>query len=181
MPPNTPPSAEVVKNALIALEGADTGSTSFKQWQSGQTDVGNAEADDDQDGASNLLEYALGTDPHSGVQNQARFRLEAVSTIDAVLARPALTHNDLRYTLEGSSDRQQWRKLSTSSTSSYVGSDEVLRFANISGATVTGYVRVTIELDADLDGTAEATAITPVLAYNLQSLPTSKPRWPCRS
>jgi hypothetical protein len=172
--PSGAPAAQHVTNVLTPA--TTTEPSSFVQWQALHAGVSDPSADDDHDGASNLLEYALGTDPQSGVQASARFSLDRGAGLDAVLIRPATAHNDLRYTLQGSTDLQRWTPLSSTSTSSFVSSDEVLRFASISNdaafqASTTGYVRVQIDLDANLDGTPEASTTTPVQVFSLQTLP----------
>ena len=154
-----------------AEESSET--TTFTSWQARNHLAGlNHPADDpDADGHTNLLEYALGTSPASGAQI-SRFRLathDATGVIDALITRPLGEHRDLRYILESSADLQTWEALSITPTT-IIGADqtETLRFADLEAATtqVQGFVRLKIQLDADLNGTAEATAVTPVQGWS---------------
>lgn len=147
-------------------------SGSFSEWQasSGLTTLNEPDADPDADGLANLLEYALGTPPLSGLQTP-RFRVESnasSSSIDALLTRPAGEHRDLRYALEFSDDLSAWTTLSVTPTTSF-GSDGTvtLRYADLEAASAMaqGFIRIKVMLDADLDGTAEATAFTPVQGF----------------
>ena len=153
----------------------------FSQWQAQHGLSGNNSASGnlDSDGADNLMEYALGTDPASGVQPVSHFRLDATPAIDAVLIRQQQGHNDLHYIVEGSIDAKQWTKLSITPTTSSSGDEETLRFAAIStdsvfSASTVGYVRLRVDLDADLNGTAEATSYSPVYAFALRSFGASQ-------
>ena len=163
-------SAPLASVDFLQSLSADT----FSQWQS-QNGLGgeNGAGDNpDADGFDNIVEYALGSDPSSGVQATARFHLEATAGIDAVLMRPAQGRNDVRYALEGSTDMKLWTRLGTTSTATITGDDEVLRFAGLASDAVftgkaMGYVRLRVDLDADHNGTAEATGYSPVHAFGL--------------
>jgi hypothetical protein len=144
-----------------------TTSGSFSAWQaaSGLTTLNEPDADPDADGLSNLLEYALGTPPLSGLQT-SRFRLEPNVTsgrIDALLTRPAGDQRDLRYALEFSTDLSAWTALSMTPATSF-GTDGTvtLRYADLEAASAKaqGFIRLKVMLDAGLDGTAEAVAFT---------------------
>ena len=155
-----------------AEESSET--ATFTSWQARNNLAGlNQPADDpDADGHTNLLEYALGTSPASGAQI-SRFRLaihDTTGVIDAFITRPLGEHRDLRYILESSADLQTWAALSITPTTTTIGADqtETLRFADLEAATtlVQGFVRLKVQLDADLNGTAEATAVTPVQGWS---------------
>ncbi|MDP1590392.1 MAG: SdrD B-like domain-containing protein, partial [Prosthecobacter sp.] len=153
-------------------ETADSPAT-FTSWQS-QNNLGglnDPEDDPDADGHTNLLEYALGTSPASGAQ-LSRFCLVTSTTtgvIEALLTRPAAEHRDLRYILESSADLKTWTPLSITPATT-VGADqtETLRFADLEAATVLeqGFVRLKVQLDADLNGTAEAVTVTPAQGWS---------------
>ncbi|MBL9146894.1 MAG: putative Ig domain-containing protein [Verrucomicrobiaceae bacterium] len=147
----------------------------FAQWQA-QHDLGTqagASDDPDGDGLDNLAEYALGSDPKQGVRSSSAFRLEATAGIDALLRRPVQGHQDLRYVIEGSRDASIWTKLSVVSTSTVDGNDELLRYTPVAQDPVfqaqgRGFVRLRIERDADLDGTAEDVSLSAVQGFALR-------------
>jgi hypothetical protein len=154
-----------------AEESSET--ATFTSWQARNNLAGlNNPADDpDADGHTNLLEYALGTSPASGAQI-SRFRLathDTTGVIDALITRPVGEHRDLRYILESSADLQTWTPLSiTPTTTNGADQTETLRFADLEAATTLeqGFVRLKVQLDADLNGAAEATAVTPVQGWS---------------
>ena len=153
----------------------------FAQWQA-QHDLGTeagASDDPDGDGLDNLAEYALGSDPKLGVRSSSAFRLEATAGIDALLRRPVQGHQDLRYVIEGSRDASTWTKLSVVSTSTVDGNDEVLRYTPVAQDAVfqaqgRGFVRLRIERDADLDGTAEDVSLSAVQGFALRDFGTTE-------
>jgi hypothetical protein len=130
----------------------------------------------DNDGSSNLLEYALGTDPASGVVKLPGFELFATERIDAVLRRPAVGQADLRFLIQGSVDGSAWSNLDLTPKASTEDGIETRRYTAVADAALfagqgMGYVRLRVELDADQNGAPEAVAFTPVQAFSLQSLP----------
>lgn len=148
----------------------------FAQWKAAHAlDGANKAADNpDGDGYDNLMEYALGTDPESGVLVAPRFYLSATAEVDAVIVRNPTGHKDVRYVLEGSTDRQSWLPLTKTGNSSFDDDDETVRFAGVSADPVfagktLGYVRLKVELDADMDGTIDASSVTAVQAFALRS------------
>jgi len=136
----------------------------FIQWQQLHAGAGNAATDNlDGDLASNLLEYALGTEAGSGADKR-RFWLEAnaMGSVDAVLARYAVGHKDVAYALEGSNDLASWTAIvAAPTTTSGTDGTETLRYAGISPA----FVRLKVALDANHDGTSEATATSSVQGW----------------
>lgn len=79
-----------------------TGST-FANWAAGLSESG----DEDHDGLSNLLEYALGTDPNAYTASPPFGFTINHSSIDLTLALP-LDRDDVQVTLQKSSDLQSW-------------------------------------------------------------------------
>ncbi|MDB6118122.1 MAG: conserved repeat domain protein, partial [Verrucomicrobiaceae bacterium] len=141
----------------------------FIQWQQLHTGISNTAADnpdgDNPDGdlASNLLEYALGTEPGSGADKR-HFWLEANASgpVDAVIVRYTTGHKDVTYALEGSNDLTAWSNIaSTPFTTSNADGTETLRYAGLTSA----FVRLKVSLDANHDGTAEATATSQVQSW----------------
>jgi hypothetical protein len=171
-------SCPVGNNIPVTSTAADT----FAQWQAAHPlDGSNATTDNpDDDAHDNLMEYALGLDPESGVQAAARFKLAAngVGKIDAVLVRPSRGHTDLIYRLEGCTDlkAEAWLTLPLA-PSVQPNNDETdtVRYADVSEAALfagveTGFVRLKVLLDADHDGRPEASSTSAPFAFSLRAL-----------
>ena len=161
------PNAAIVRRDLSSNSSDSSAASTFTAWQSQNSLSGlnNPNDDPDADALTNLMEYALGTPANSGLAI-TRFRLEVNATtraVDALVTRPAGEHRDLRYGLEGSDDLAAWTALAIT-PSLQVGSDqtETLRFANVTAS----FLRLKVTLDADLDGTPEASAITGVEGWS---------------
>jgi hypothetical protein len=158
-----------------------TPAATFTAWQSANGLNGENTATDNADGDaySNLAEYALGLKPDSGVLARAPFSLKVnaqTGGIDAVLHRPATSRDDIAFTLEGATGGPAstlWSALSLVPTSTVLSDGtQVLTYTSVQGAAAfagasTGFVRVKISLDADQNGTPEATTYTPVFAWSL--------------
>lgn len=118
----------------------------------------------DHDGT--LLDYALASP----------FRLEAT---DALLTRPVPSRPDLVYRLEGRTDMQLWTPPAiTPSTSFNADNTETTRFAKLDLAPLyagseTGFIRLKVEIDADLNGTAELVTHSRVQAWSLRTFATA--------
>ncbi len=156
----------------------------FTAWQSANglngenTAIGNANGD----AYSNLAEYALGLKPDSGVLARAPFSLKVnaqTGGIDAVLHRPATSRDDIAFTLEGATDSPAstpWSALSLVPTATVLSDGtQALTYTSVQGAAAfagasTGFVRVKISLDADQNGSPEATTYTPAFAWSLITL-----------
>ncbi|WP_294231262.1 SdrD B-like domain-containing protein [Prosthecobacter sp.] len=157
------PLAQHETRDLATSPAVSSPAATFATWQSQSAlaSQNSATDDPDADGLTNLLEYALGTPAASGVQT-SRFRLEvnaASGAVDALLTRAAGEQRDLRYVLEGSTDLATWSSLAiTPAVQPNADQTATLRFRSLT----TPFVRVKVLLDADLDGTAEATAFTSV-------------------
>ena len=136
----------------------------FSQWQQLHPGISNGALDNpDGDLASNLLEYALGTEAASGTDKR-HFWLQsnAQGSVDAVLVRYATGHKDVVYALEGSNDLASWTSITTAPvTVQGVNGMETLVYADMTFA----FVRLKVGLDANLDGVLEATATTPVQGW----------------
>ena len=155
------------------LSGSSASPSSFAAWQTqnGMGGLNNPNDDPDFDGLSNLMEYALGSAADHGL-HAARFVLETNAAIDAIVTRPAGDHADLRYTLEGSSDLTAWTALTiTPVVTTNANQTQTLRYANVDGMP---FLRLKVTLDADLNGTAEASAFTPVQSWARRDLPVGR-------
>ncbi|MCW0220832.1 MAG: hypothetical protein OJI67_21065, partial [Prosthecobacter sp.] len=136
-------------------------SSTASTWQSMSAEIGKPEDDLDSDGAANLLEYALGTDPASGLQTQ-HFLLQTetlMGHVDAVVIRPSGGRVDVTYDVETSTDLRggDWQTLTTKPvTSQNNDGTETLRYADVARVGEVGYVRLKVNLDADLNGKSEA-------------------------
>ncbi len=131
----------------------------------------------DGDAFSNLMEYALGTNPGAGGDNpSAAFSLVhnlATSGLDVTLRRRHGGQGDLTYTLQvlPSLSGSTWTASSVVPTIVDNGDGtETLTFSGLqndpafSGASY-GFVRIQVSLDADHDGTPEATDTSSILGW----------------
>ncbi|OYW77731.1 MAG: hypothetical protein B7Z37_02850 [Verrucomicrobia bacterium 12-59-8] len=162
------PNALEEKRNLALNPGTVSAPATFTVWQSQNSLSGlNSPNDDpDADGQTNLLEYALGTAGGSGL-GVSRFTLVSntvTGAIDALLTRPTGSHADLRYYLEGSNDLSTWSTLAiTPATTVNADQTETVRYSAVESAfsgAARGFLRMKVALDANLDGTPEATATT---------------------
>jgi hypothetical protein len=162
------PSASTATNSLTAS------TLTFASWST-QNSLTSATADEDGDNASNLLEYALGTDPRSGLL-VTRFALEAnqtSQTIDAIVTRPMEGRDDLRFTLEAASqlENADWKALALPAAATFNRDGTVTRrYADLAPANATlGFLRLRVELDANRDGKPEATTTSVTHAWTFQT------------
>ncbi|TDU70794.1 putative Ig domain-containing protein [Prosthecobacter fusiformis] len=152
--------------APAASTGTETGGT----WETASADIGPPEGDLDADGAANLLEYALGTDPASGIQTPHFFLQTDAATgrVDAVVIRPSGGRADIIYQPESRLDLRSgdWLRLTAPPTITQNNDGtETLRYTGVSGVGELGFLRLNVSLDADLNGRAEATAATATHAW----------------
>ena len=166
---------------LSTNEGStqDSSSATLMTWSQTRK-IGGPLDDPDADGSTNLLEYALGTDPLSGLGVE-RIRLEdvpATSRLELALTRPNSPQEDIVVSIEAltdlaaASDPSAWTRLTLPAAAAFNADGTVTRrYADIAAASGsdTGFVRVRVELDADRDGTSEATAFSPVLGWGRQT------------
>ncbi|MBL9132838.1 MAG: hypothetical protein JNG86_16640, partial [Verrucomicrobiaceae bacterium] len=161
----TAPSTSTATNTLAAS------TITFASW-SAQNDLTSATADEDGDNASNLLEYALGTDPRSGLQ-VTRFALEATQSIDAILTRPVEGREDLRFILEAATDlaKADWKPLALPAAAVFNTDGTVTRrYTDLAPAGATlGFLRLRVDLDANRDGVTEATTTSSTHAWTHQT------------
>jgi len=160
---------------------ADAGT--FATWRQDNA-LGGAEDDPDADGVTNLLEYALGTDPFSPLQS-SRFGLTHTGAgVTALVTQPIVTRDDISIYLETLTDLTQaantaaWKRVNMAAsttfnsdgtlTRSYAGLERLLVFKNLD----TGYIRLKVELDADRNGSPEATATSAIHAWSRQTFAT---------
>jgi hypothetical protein len=191
--PPPSPDAERTRNVLAlgsaddsnpetaALEEASTSlAATYAQWAE-QHQLGSADApldDADQDGLSNLLEYALGSDPLNGIQPTPALKLtvDASGQLIASFARPAAGLEDLRFQLQTAADFDgTWSPLATGVTTAIRsdGRQEIQQAAQPEAGIVSpfGLVRLQVILDSDGDGQAEASTLSPVSAWTQRTFP----------
>lgn len=147
--------------------GSSSASTT---WQSVAADIGPPEGDLDADGAANLLEYALGTDPASGIQTRPFFLQTdpATGRVDAVIIRPSGGRTDVLHQLETRTDLRSgdWTRLSAIPTVQQNNDGtETLRYADVAPLGQLGFLRLKVSLDADLNGVPEAAAASAPQAW----------------
>ena len=153
----------------------------FVQWQ--KQNPGSNAVNDNADGDmyDNLMEYALGLESTSGVTTSAPFKLEVANgQVNAVFKRRSTGHLDITYRLEGSKDLATWSALPVvpAVEAGTTGTDTV-RFTDLATAALfngveVGYVRLKVSLDADHNGTAEATSVSPAFAFSIRELPVAQ-------
>jgi len=171
------PLAARQQRTLGQRESTNTPAATFTAWQSqsGLSSLNHPDDDPDADGLVNLMEYALGTAPDNGL-GVSHFRLVNNTTtgaIDALVTRPAGEHRDLRYILEGSRDFATWTTLAlTPAVKAGADQTETLTFSAVDAAFTgasSGFLRLKVTLDADLDGTAESAAFTSASGWSRTS------------
>jgi protocatechuate 3,4-dioxygenase beta subunit len=149
--------------------GASSG-TAAGTWKTASEDIGPPEGDLDADGAANLLEYALGTDPVSGIQSRHFFLQtdQATGRVDAVVIRPSGGRADIIQQLEIRADLRSgdWSSLTLRPVISQNNDGmETLRFSDVGTLGELGFLRLKVSLDADLNGVPEATVVSTAQAW----------------
>ncbi len=187
-----PPNSLRQTNTLTLASGSDDSDDSlvdttlaaapetYLEWQS-RHDLGSLSAPDqdaDNDGLSNLLEYGLELDPLSGFEQRASIAFDTTSSLSITYTRPANGHQDARYQLQVLADLSAspstWTALeSPAATIQNPDGTETLTFAPPVGWT-QGFVRLSVALDADGNGTPEAQSTTPVHAWLTSTLATGQ-------
>jgi hypothetical protein len=155
----------------------------FPSWQAAHQLSGAPSANSDGDADNDLLEYALATNPSSGIGAASHFTvIEDPSTtrMRVQLQRRHGGQNDLTYTVQLLGNLAQspggWTASSIAPTINNNGDGtETLTFPNIDldaglqGSSI-GFVRLVVSLDANHDNTPEATATSAVLGWQHRSL-----------
>lgn len=135
--------------------------------------------DADGDGLSNLLEYALGLDPLSGLNPHGSLTLDPTTGgITALYHRPATGHSDLRYEVQVSNhSTRNWQPLTlTPSITVNSNGSETLRYHALDSlpplAAGQGFVRLQVRLDSEGDGNPEAVTHTQAVGWTHRSITT---------
>ncbi len=156
----------------------------FAQWLASHAGAGSLPTGNtDGDAWNNLLEYAFGGDPAGGSNPVSAFAAvenTATGEMNVVIRRRHGGQSDLTYTVQVLAGLQQspgsWQ--ATSLTPAIVNNGdgtETLTFgpfetdAALAGS-LTGFVRVLVALDADHNGTPEATALSQILGWQHRAL-----------
>ncbi|SKB07238.1 Putative Ig domain-containing protein [Prosthecobacter debontii] len=172
----------VLGQSLMAASPSESASpTTFASWQAANPLGGANGALDNPDGDlyPNLLEYALGTNPADGTSGAGRFRMETQSltgTVDITVLQAGSTGQDISLTLEASSDGQQWVASRVAPERTYNQAGQlVLRYAQVDSTlfagAAQGMIRLRVNLDADLNGTPEASATAPAWMFSRETFP----------
>ncbi len=154
--------------------------SSFAEWQSQHALGGSNGATDNPDGdaTANLLEYATCLPPDSGLNGASAFRIThdaALFRFNASFSRRLSGLQDLIFTLEGSTDptfaAASWQPLSIvpQIVNNADGSEKVT-YGDIASDPVflgaaSGFVRLSVQLDANHDQVPEATALSATWAW----------------
>lgn len=153
----------------------------YLEWQT-RHNLGSLSApaqDADNDGLTNLLEYALDLDPLSGFEQRPAIGFDTPSGLAITYTRPANGHQDARYQLQVLADLganpTTWTALDASSATTIQNPDgsETLTFAAPVGWT-QGFVRLSVALDTDGNGSPEGQSITPIHAWLTPMLATGQ-------
>uniref|UniRef100_UPI00378343F0 GEVED domain-containing protein n=1 Tax=Prosthecobacter sp. TaxID=1965333 RepID=UPI00378343F0 len=161
-----------------------TNANTFATWSQTHA-LGGPNDDADEDGAANLLEYALGTDPFSPLQPN-RFNLfhDGAAGVVSRITQPVVSRDDLIVHVETltditlANDPAAWKTLNLASTTTFNGDDTLTRhYSGLERLLVfkgrdTGFIRLKVSLDADRNGVPEASTATPAHAWSRQTFAT---------
>ncbi|MCB1275934.1 GEVED domain-containing protein [Prosthecobacter sp.] len=160
------------------------GATTYATWNQDNA-IGSASDDPDEDGISNLLEYALGTDPVNPLQSNRFFLTQdSAGSLTALLTQPVATRDDIIVRIETltdlakAADPSAWKTLSIAATTTFNGDDTLTRaYSNLEKLLVfkgldTGFLRLKVELDADRNGIPEATVTSAIQGWSRQTFAT---------
>ena len=157
---------------------------SFAQWQA-QNPLGGQNGpalDPDGDGLTNAAEYAFGLPPSTGLNGWTPFEIKLNSNtnqIDAI-ARTLIAFDDVTVTLQGidnlATSPAGWFDITsiTPVITSNVAGLQTTEYRNLEQLTAftggKGFVRLRVVLDANRDGTPEATTYTDVWTWSRRLL-----------
>ncbi|MBK8092917.1 MAG: putative Ig domain-containing protein [Verrucomicrobiaceae bacterium] len=159
--PPPPPSSIVATRILPPLAVTTFASTSLDPL-----------ADEDHDAHTNLLEYVLGTDPRSGLLRASlRLHADENGTLSALVTRQVHLPVDARLYLQHRADHDStWSTLALVPQITQNSDGTVTASYGSLPSAEAGYIRLRAELDADLDGQAEATTHSEVHAWLRRSI-----------
>jgi len=163
----------------------------FHYWtQSTLGSGGSPTADLDGDLTPDLLEYAFGTNPASGISGSSRHGVvhnSVADTFDAFYTLPEQGLNDIRITVKVLADLANspsgWSTTSLAPTQVSNGDGtRTVTFPHLeSDPAITGsslgFVRFEVAWDEDLDGNPEAVIATPATGFQRRLLPTEMVTW----
>jgi large repetitive protein len=163
----------------------------FLYWHQATPNAGGSPTSDlDGDLTPDLLEYAFGTDPASGLHVDQRYGVSYNAGSDSFDAFYTISEqglNDLIFTvqvLSSLTDSPAGWSTTTRIPSSVSNGDgtRTLRFTDLEndpaiGGEPLGFVRIQVGLDPDLNGTPETVLTTPVIGFQRRTLPTSIVTW----
>jgi uncharacterized repeat protein (TIGR01451 family) len=158
-----------------------TNANTYAAW-SQDNGLGGPDDDADEDGVSNLLEYAFGTDPFSPLQpNRFNLTHDSASGVVVSITQPLAKREDLILRLETLSNLAQaadpaaWKPVNMASTTTFNGDDTFTRhYSGLERLLVfkghdTGFIRLKVGLDADRNGAPETSSVTPAHAWSRQT------------
>lgn len=163
----------------------------FNYWSQSTIGAGGTPtADNDGDLTPDLLEYAFGTDPASGVKTSSRHGIvhnTVSNTFDAFYTIPEQGLNDIKITVKTLADLANspagWTTTSITPTSLSNGDGtRTITFSNLeSDPTINGsslgFVRFEVALDEDQDGSPELVIATSATGFQRRVLPTEIVTW----
>lgn len=177
-------SGERARRWLVTDEtsgSVQTNANTFATWRQ-DNGLGGPNDDADEDGVSNLLEYAFGTDPFSPLQpNRFSLTHDSAAGVVARITQPLAKRDDLIVRLETltdlalAADPAAWKPVNMAASTTFNGDDTFTRhYSGLERLLVfngrdIGFIRLKVSLDADRNGVPEASSATPAHAWSRQT------------